>query len=44
MLLFLDQAFKSLVEAGVSPEVALLELYAPGELGKMGRAMASLGM
>ena len=44
MLFLLDRAFKLLVEAGVSPEVALLELYASGELGEIGRAMASLGM
>jgi len=44
MLFLLDRAFKLLVEAGVSPEVAMLELYASGELGEIGRAMASLGM
>jgi ketol-acid reductoisomerase len=44
MLFLLEHAFKLLVEAGVSPEVALLELYASGELGEIGRAMASLGM
>lgn len=44
MLFLLDRAFKLLVEAGVSPEVALLELYASGELGEIGRAMASMGM
>ena len=44
MLFLLDRAFKLLVEAGVSPEVTLLELYASGELGEIGRAMASLGM
>ena len=43
MLFLLERAFKVLVEAGVSPEVALLELYASGELGEIGRAMASLG-
>jgi ketol-acid reductoisomerase len=40
----LEKAFKVLVEAGVSQEVALLELYASGELGEIGRAMASLGL
>jgi len=44
MLFLLDRAFKLLVEAGVSQEVALLELYASGELGEIGRAMATLGM
>jgi len=44
MLFMLEKAFKVLVEAGVSPEVALLELYASGELGEIGRAMASLGL
>ncbi len=44
MLFLLERAFKLLVESGVSPEVALLELYASGELGEIGRAMASMGM
>jgi ketol-acid reductoisomerase len=44
MLFLLESAFKLLVEAGVSPEVALIELYASGELGEIGRAMASMGM
>ncbi len=44
MLYLLERAFKLLVEAGVSPEVALIELYASGELGEIGRAMASMGM
>ena len=44
MLFLLEHAFKLLVEAGVSPEVALIELYASGELGEIGRAMASMGM
>jgi ketol-acid reductoisomerase len=44
MLFMLEKAFKVLVEAGVSREVALLELYASGELGEIGRAMASLGL
>ncbi len=44
MLFLLERAFKLLVETGVSPEVALLELYASGELAEIGRAMASLGM
>lgn len=44
MLFMLEKAFKVLVEAGVSPEVALLELYTSGELGEIGRAMASLGL
>ena len=43
MLVMLEKGFKVLVEAGVSPEVALLELYASGELGEIGRAIASLG-
>ena len=40
----LEKAFKVLVEAGATPQVALLELYASGELGEIGRAMASLGL
>jgi ketol-acid reductoisomerase len=44
MLFLLERAFQLLIEAGVSPEVALLELYASGELGEIGRAMASLGV
>src|SRR5260370_37723538 len=44
MLFLLEHAFKLLVEAGVRPEVALLELDASGELGEIGRAIASLGM
>jgi ketol-acid reductoisomerase len=44
MLFLLESAFKLLVEVGVSPEVALIELYASGELGEIGRAMASMGM
>ncbi|MBV8134571.1 MAG: ketol-acid reductoisomerase [Deltaproteobacteria bacterium] len=43
MLFMLERAFKMLTEAGVSPEVALLELYASGELGEIGHAMASRG-
>lgn len=43
MLFLLERAFKVLVESGVSPEVALLELYASGELGEIGHAMASVG-
>lgn len=33
-----------LVEAGVSREVALLKLYASGELGEIVRAMTGLGL
>ncbi|HLK85359.1 MAG TPA: ketol-acid reductoisomerase [Candidatus Binataceae bacterium] len=44
MLFLLDRAYRLLVEAGVSREVALLELYASGELGEIGRAMSTLGM
>jgi len=44
MLFLLERAFQLLVEAEVSQEVALLELYASGELGEIGRAMASLGI
>lgn len=43
MLFLLEKAYKLLTEAGVSPEVALLELYASGELGEIGHAMASRG-
>lgn len=44
MLFLLERAYELLVEAGVSREVALLELYASGELGEIGRAMATLGI
>jgi len=44
MLFLLEKAYKLLTEAGVSPEVALLELYASGELGEIGHAMASRGI
>jgi ketol-acid reductoisomerase len=44
MLFLLARGFKLLVEAGVSTEVALLELYASGELGEIGRAMATMGL
>jgi ketol-acid reductoisomerase len=43
-LYMLDKAFHILVEAGVSPEVAILELYGSGEIGEIGRAMASDGL
>src|SRR5215831_10492699 len=43
MLFLLERAYKMLTEAGVSPEVALLELYASGELGEIGHAMAARG-
>lgn len=43
MLFLLERGYKLLVEAGVSPEVAMLELYASGELGEIGRAMATMG-
>jgi len=43
VLFLLERAFDLLIEAGVSPEVALLELYASGELGEIGRLMASTG-
>lgn len=33
-----------LIEAGVSPEAAILETYASGELGEIGKAMAELGL
>jgi ketol-acid reductoisomerase len=44
MLFLLERAYKLLIEAGVSPEVAMLELYASGELGEIGRAMSSMGI
>jgi len=44
MLFLLERAYKLLLEAGVSSEVAMLELYASGELGEIGRAMASMGI
>lgn len=33
-----------LIEAGVSPEAAILETYASGELGEIGRAMSEFGL
>lgn len=33
-----------LIDAGVSPEAAILETYASGELGEIGKAMAELGL
>ncbi len=34
----------ALIEAGASPEAAILETYASGELGEIGRAMAERGL
>jgi len=44
MLFMIEKAFKVLVESGVSQEVALLELYASGELGEIGHAIAERGL
>lgn len=35
---------ETLIEAGVSPEAAILETYASGEIGEIGRAIAELGL
>jgi len=43
-LFLLRACYEVLTSAGVSPEVALLELYASGELEEVGRAMAEIGL
>jgi ketol-acid reductoisomerase len=43
-LYILDKAFRMLIEGGVSREVAILELYGSGEIGEIGRAMATDGL
>jgi ketol-acid reductoisomerase len=40
----LKAACEVLIEAGVSPEAAILEVYGSGEIGEIGRAMAALGL
>jgi len=42
MLFLLERAYKLLGRERISPEVAMIELYASGELGEIGRAMASM--
>jgi ketol-acid reductoisomerase len=44
MLYLLQSCYEVLVEEGVSPEVAILELYASGELGEIGNSIAQLGL
>lgn len=44
MLYLLQACYEVLIEEGVSPEVAILELYASGELGEIGHAIAQLGL
>lgn len=44
MLYLLQTCYEVLIEEGVSPEVAILELYASGELGEIGHAIAQLGL
>jgi ketol-acid reductoisomerase len=44
MLYLLQACYEVLVEEGVSPEVAILELYASGELGEIGHAIAQFGL
>ncbi len=44
MLYLLQACYEALVEEGVSPEVAILELYASGELGEIGHSIAQLGL
>lgn len=41
---FLQACFEALMAAGISPEAAILELYASGEIGEIGSAMASRGL
>jgi ketol-acid reductoisomerase len=43
-LFLLEKAFHLLTQEGVSPEVAILELYGSGEIGEIGRAMATDGL
>ncbi len=43
-LYMLEKAYQVLVSEGVSPEVAILELYGSGEIGEIGRAMATHGL
>ncbi|HZV49833.1 MAG TPA: NAD(P)-binding domain-containing protein [Candidatus Dormibacteraeota bacterium] len=40
----LKAACEVLIQAGVSPEAAILEVYGSGEIGEIGRAMAGLGL
>lgn len=44
MLYLLQACYEVLVEEGVSPEVAILELYASGELGEIGHAISQFGL
>jgi ketol-acid reductoisomerase len=44
MLYLLQACYEVLIEEGVSPEVAILELYASGELGAIGNSIAQLGL
>lgn len=44
MLYLLQACYEVLIEEGVSPEVAILELYASGELGEIGHAIAQYGL
>ena len=44
MLFMFRTAFEVLVEAGIPPEVALLELYASGELVEIARAITEIGL
>ncbi|MGC8972175.1 MAG: ketol-acid reductoisomerase [bacterium] len=44
MLYLLQTCYEVLIEEGVSPEVAILELYASGELGEIGNAIAQFGL
>jgi len=44
MLYLLQTCYEVLIEEGVSPEIAILELYASGELGEIGNSIAQLGL
>ncbi len=44
MLFLLRVSYEEMVRAGISPEAAILELYASGELGEMGHAIARDGL
>jgi len=44
ILYILQACYEVLVEGGISPEVALIELYLSGELGEIGSSIAEVGL
>lgn len=44
LLYLLRVSYQEMVRAGISPEAAILELYASGELGELGHALARRGL